>query len=444
MIRNVVTALLERDAKTGDRRVFWGRDYAWSGSKWQPVDKTAAEKPAEPKAKTAEPEKKPKTQAATVIEKYRLKLTGPGHEKLAKAVERGIDKSADLCKINPPVCHDNLGITRDKMPQFPDNKVRDSFLDKLKASGVRVTEGKVKVGQLKASQEEIQAEKTIGMAGAYLDGKFDGIKNAIVISKDGYIVDGHHRWAALLAVGANEEMNVIRVGMPIRPLLDLVNDHPGVEKRSLTDPSIGPEKKEWAERLGRVLMESERLATFWERLSHEDSRTLRKGDQVVVRTSRAVAMHPGQGWHIHTLAAFDGPPEVTAEYIKFDVIPYQWAAVPKGSTSASMLTPYKPKSPGSALKVKYQDEVLLVPLEDVQSRTSDRGRAKTQAVAEVVMQADTAHGVGISPSASPADPESGRYQSYADGPVIRRRPLGYKPPRAGTDTLVRAAQRRLR
>jgi len=331
MNSNIFTALMEKAAhKTGDRRAFWGRDYIWSGSKWEPVDKTADEKPGKAKAAKPEPEPegKPKSQAATVIKKYRLKFTGPGHEKLAKAVEAGIDKSADLCKINPPICHGNLGITRDEMPQFPGNAVRDSFLDKIKKSGVRVTEGKVKVGQLKASQEEIQAEKTIGMAGSYLDGKFDDIKNAIVISRDGHIIDGHHRWAALLAIGSNEEMSVIRVGMPTKELLDMVNDHPGVEKRSLTAASIGRDAKEWVARLDAVLALSETRVGV-----------------------RGLAL----------------------------------TAIPVGT-----------------------------------------------------------HGVGVSPSASPADQESGRYQNYADGPVVRRRPLGYKPSRPGADTMVRATQRRLR
>jgi len=329
--------------KAGDRRMIYGREFAWSGSRWRPVEPTkAAEKEPQPA--------KEKSEEASILEKYKLKFTGPGHEKLAKAVEKGIDKAADLCKITPPVCRGNLGVSRDKMPQFPDNKVRDSFLGEMRKQGVRVTEGKVRVGQLKASQEEIQAKKTVQMAGQFLDGKFPDIKNAIVISKDGYIVDGHHRWAALLAVSPGEEMNVIRVGVPIKALLDMVNKHPGVEKRSITAASIGQEKKEWVDRLDGVLRRAEAL---------NELRSSRIFIEKYIRLSDALG---------ETMVGQRG---------------FAYAAQPV-----------------------------------------------------------SIHGVGISPSAAPADREAGRHQLYADGPTVRRKKPGYKPVRAGAGSVVQATKAR--
>lgn len=323
--------------KTGDTRMFWGTEMRWTGSKWEPVD--GAVRKNEPSAKSVAPKEEPKSaeksnEEATILDKYKLKITGPGHEKLAKAVEQGIGKSADLCKINPPICRGNLGRSRDTMPQFPDDKVRDSFLEKLQKKGVRVSEGKMKVGQLRASQEEIQAKKTIGMAGAYLDGKFSQIKNAIVISKDGYIVDGHHRWAALLTVSPGEEMNVIRVGVPIKELLDMVNGHEGVEKRGLEAASIGQENV-WFERSAAIL----------ERLSRS-------------------------------------------------------------------------ANPMAELKRSRMDELAL---------------------AYTSSPVSAGHGVGVSPSASPADTEGGRFRSTVDGPRIRKRK---KPLRAGVGSMVPAMARR--
>lgn len=174
----------------------------------------------------------------TAIEQYKLKIKGPGHEKLAKAIDRGITRASDLCKINPPICKKNLGLPRGQMPQFPNDVVRDRFIKHLKSQGIRVTRGRMKVGQLKATQAEIQAEKVVGMVGAYLSGRFDAIKSPIVVSRDGYIVDGHHRWAALLTVSPGETMNVIRVDAPIKALIPMVNDFPGVVRRGFAAPSI--------------------------------------------------------------------------------------------------------------------------------------------------------------------------------------------------------------
>lgn len=185
-------------------------------------------------ALTEDPEKL----GETLLAKYKLKLKGRGHKRMAAAIEKGIAKAADLCKVNPSICVGNLGLPRSKMPQFPSDTVRDKFVTKMKKQGIRVTTGKAKVGQLKASQSQILVEKTLGMAEGFLAGKFPKIKDSIVISKDNFIVDGHHRWAALLIVNPGETMNVIRIGIPIKTLLDMVSAQPGVVKRDLTAKSV--------------------------------------------------------------------------------------------------------------------------------------------------------------------------------------------------------------
>lgn len=60
----------------------------------------------------------------------------------------------------------------------------------------------IKASKLSASQTTMVPAKSVGMALAILDGKMDDDIGAI-ISKDGFIMDGHHRWSALiLAKGA--------------------------------------------------------------------------------------------------------------------------------------------------------------------------------------------------------------------------------------------------
>lgn len=188
---------------------------------------------------------------------------------IAKRLKDGIDKSADICRMNPPVCRGNLGISRSSMPQIMDvpikdmlqgsesdrkkaeaaieagadpnseKSIKDLLLDKLKARGVKVENTKVAAGQLKATQREIQAGKSYGMADAYLKDKFDPADEQIIISSDNHILDGHHRWAALLIAHPERAMQVIRVDMPMREFLRESFKMEGVFRADLQGNIVG-------------------------------------------------------------------------------------------------------------------------------------------------------------------------------------------------------------
>ena len=93
--------------------------------------------------------------------------------------------------------------------------IQQQFLDWLETKGVRTKRERVRVGELMATQSEIKAAKAYSMANAHLRGDFPTIDKQIVISKDGYILDGHHRWAALLTLDPGRWMSVLRVGLPM-------------------------------------------------------------------------------------------------------------------------------------------------------------------------------------------------------------------------------------
>jgi DNA-binding ferritin-like protein len=161
---------------------------------------------------------------------YKLQVHGMTLEQakdVATRMHAGIGQAADLCKINPSMCHDNLGIERSDMPQIP-NDVQDKFLDHLKGNGVKVETLDVKPGQLKATQKEINATKVLGMAQAVKDGKLNLHDRAIVVSADNYVLDGHHRWGALVLSDPGHTMPIIRVGLPIRQLLKQSLEFPGI------------------------------------------------------------------------------------------------------------------------------------------------------------------------------------------------------------------------
>lgn len=158
----------------------------------------------------------------------------------------------DLCKVTVPgsslFCAESKGIERVKMPQLggvplpgskadslPKDKqggvdITPQFLVKLVADGSGLSGEKLPAFFLKATQNELNGAKVSSLATA-LEGGADAIRtNPILISKDNYIVDGHHRWAATVGVDLKDgkegdlSMNVIRVDMDIIDLLGKANE----------------------------------------------------------------------------------------------------------------------------------------------------------------------------------------------------------------------------
>jgi hypothetical protein len=246
------------------------------------------------------------------VGQYRVEIVGDNEEnakKVAAELARGIQETSDICKINPPICQGNLGITRSNMPQLHDKSLKamredaekdsseakalgekaeaatdtkdkeelekkskkkaldaedtkkkikaaidagadpdddksttEKFLDKLKSDGVKIKGlsgdyEEIPVGDLRATQREIQAKKTAGMADAYFSGKFRPNKNPIIVSteKDGShcILDGHHRWSSALTADPSMKMKCTVVDMPIRDMLKASLDMPGVYRADL-------------------------------------------------------------------------------------------------------------------------------------------------------------------------------------------------------------------
>lgn len=136
-------------------------------------------------------------------------------------------KSEDFCKVSPNICKGNLGIPRIKMPQIAEGDLGD-FVDYLKEKGVKSQKTVMPVNKLKATQKEINAQKSEAIAESIMKG---GLRpgTAVIVSSDGHILDGHHRWAAgLLAMskGKKVTMDVIKVDMPIKKLLDAAYKYP--------------------------------------------------------------------------------------------------------------------------------------------------------------------------------------------------------------------------
>jgi hypothetical protein len=117
-------------------------------------------------------------------------------------------------------CAESKGIPRVKMPQLPDAK---AFQDYLQKTGVGVTSTDEFASHLRATQDELNGSKVGGMMKAMREGKVKDER--LIVSRDNYVVDGHHRWAATVGLDSENnklgdiKMPVARVDMDIIPLL---------------------------------------------------------------------------------------------------------------------------------------------------------------------------------------------------------------------------------
>jgi len=157
----------------------------------------------------------------------------------------------NLCDITVPgtnlYCDDNLGIPRDQMPQFkgkavPGSRAADMPLDKdgevdtepvfkkmLEEKGIKTLQTEVPADKLKATQKDLVGGKVIGMMGALEENpQHPSITAPIYVSRDGFVIDGHHRWAAIVAYNAQHpdeqiQMKTTVLDMDIKDAIPMCN-----------------------------------------------------------------------------------------------------------------------------------------------------------------------------------------------------------------------------
>ncbi len=174
---------------------------------------------------------------------YNLDLVDDDKSGLVSALVQGIQESADVCKIAPPICVGNLGVPRSFMPQI-NLKTAAKFVKSLRRKGIKVhgepglrSSYNIPVGKLKATQREIHAGKVLGMLRSYREGRFPNIDNNVLVVNDPeegfYILDGHHRWATLLVDDPAHTISAVVIDAPIREVLAKALAFPGVTRAGL-------------------------------------------------------------------------------------------------------------------------------------------------------------------------------------------------------------------
>lgn len=140
-------------------------------------------------------------------------------------------------------CAENKGVPRVRMPQLkgvpePGSKadsmpkndkgevdIMPAFVDHLAGRGIGVSDDRVPAEMLKASQNELNGGKVGGMVGAMQAGTMT--PGSIVTTRDDYVVDGHHRYAARVGVGfsgGDTSIDVVVIDADIIPVLAMANN----------------------------------------------------------------------------------------------------------------------------------------------------------------------------------------------------------------------------
>jgi hypothetical protein len=123
----------------------------------------------------------------------------------------------DMC-TKKDFCKGSKDIPRKLMPQIYDAaKFSKIIKDKYDVDSHRE---KMAMATLRPSQNEINAERVDSVIEDIKARKISH-KNPIVISEDGYIVDGHHRWAAYKKYNPDHKIPVLVIEVPIKDALGL-------------------------------------------------------------------------------------------------------------------------------------------------------------------------------------------------------------------------------
>jgi len=169
---------------------------------------------------------------------------------LSGANAEKIDADLSLVHISGHKIFDgeNLGLARDEMPQVP-RKDQAEFLREMRSQNIAVTPESVDPKTLKPAQKEILASRSGMLYDKLKDGSYENTgAGRLLVSSDGFVIDGHHRWAALVADSFDNprrKTKIVRVDLPASKLIPIAHDfgeRMDIGRLSLIDPPADGEK----------------------------------------------------------------------------------------------------------------------------------------------------------------------------------------------------------
>jgi len=122
----------------------------------------------------------------------------------------------DVCN-EPHFCKGAKDIPRNLMPQIYDAKAFAKTIKKKYDVNSKFT--KAPMANFKPSQDEINKDRVDSVIEAIKNKKMDD--NPIVVSKDKFIIDGHHRWAAYKNFAPKKAVPIMIIQKPVQEALGL-------------------------------------------------------------------------------------------------------------------------------------------------------------------------------------------------------------------------------
>ena len=142
---------------------------------------------------------------------------------LMKAAKRTDHPDLTELKVNGTLLFgdEGMGIARKDMPQIP-GKRRPEFLADLAKEGVTVEKEKVDPKTLKPIQKEISSARSGAIYQKFRDEGQIPKDERILVSKDGYVIDGHHTWGAAVGFSfdnASAKLPIYRISLDAKEAL---------------------------------------------------------------------------------------------------------------------------------------------------------------------------------------------------------------------------------
>jgi len=137
---------------------------------------------------------------------------------------------------------EGLGIARKDMPQIPSER-RQEFLSDLKKDGISATKESIDARTLKPIQKEVSGSRSGSIYMKYKDSGKIPDEQRILVSSDGYVIDGHHTWGAgvALAFQDNEsKLPIYRLDLTAKEALDVSSkwsDSKGIGRQAIDAPA---------------------------------------------------------------------------------------------------------------------------------------------------------------------------------------------------------------
>jgi predicted ABC-type ATPase len=133
---------------------------------------------------------------------------------------------------------EGMGIARKDMPQI-DKDLRPQFLEDLEKDGITSEKEKVDPKTLKPIQKEVSGSRSGAIYNKYREEGKIPKQDRILISKDGFVIDGHHTWAASVAFSFDNpsaKIPVYRLSVNAQEALDASlawTESKGIEGQSI-------------------------------------------------------------------------------------------------------------------------------------------------------------------------------------------------------------------